>query len=397
MTTNKKPIWTRDFINIAVSNFFIFVALYAFITLLPLYILDLPSGTVAQAGLVTTIFFLSVIIVRPFSGMIIEKFGKKRMLLLSMTAFALSTFSYTLTDDISLFLVLRLIHGISFSIATTVTISIVVDLVPPERRGEGIGYFGLSMNVALVAGPFIALTLQPLISYTMIFILFGIIGVIGLICSLAVKVKDEVVPVSSSSSSSERRRITWSDLFEKRAIAISMVGMFVSFSYASILSFISIYAQSIGMVQAASFFFVTFAAIMILFRPITGRLFDSMGPNIVIIPSLIIYSVGLYLLSITSTPTMLLIAGGLIGLGYGTLLPSFQALVIQSSPNKRSTYATATFFTFFDTGVALGSFILGIVAGALGYSNLYLFMAIFVLFIAVYYTMVIRKQLPKLA
>ncbi|WP_017380456.1 MFS transporter [Paenisporosarcina sp. TG-14] len=393
MTTNKKPIWTRDFINIAVSNFFIFVALYAFITLLPLYILDLPSGTVAQAGLVTTIFFLSVIIVRPFSGMIIEKFGKKRMLILSMSAFALSTFSYTLTDDISLFLVLRLIHGISFSIATTVTISVVVDLVPPERRGEGIGYFGLSMNVALVAGPFIALTLQPLISYTMIFILFGIIGVIGLICSLAVKVKDEVVPVSSS----ERRRITWSDLFEKRALAISMVGMFVSFSYASILSFISIYAQSIGMVQAASFFFVTFAAVMILFRPITGRLFDSMGPNIVIIPSLIIYAVGLYLLSITSTPTMLLIAGGLIGLGYGTLLPCFQALAIQSSPNKRSTYATATFFTFFDTGVALGSFILGIVAGALGYSNLYLFMAIFVLFIAVYYSMVIRKQLPNTA
>ncbi|WP_019415185.1 MFS transporter [Paenisporosarcina sp. TG20] len=391
MKTNKNPIWTRDFINIAVSNFFIFVALYAFITLLPLYILDLPGGTVAQAGLVTTIFFLSVIIVRPFSGMIIEKFGKKRMLIVSMTAFALSTFSYTLTDDISLFLVLRLIHGISFSIATTVTISIVVGLVPPERRGEGLGYFGLSMNVALVAGPFIALTLQPFISYTMLFILFGIVSVIGLVCSLAVKVKDEVVPVISS----ERRRITWSDLFEKRALAISIVGMFVSFSYASILSFISIYAQSLGMVQAASFFFVVFAATMIVFRPITGRLFDSMGPNIVIIPSLIIYAVGLYLLSITSTPTMLLIAGGLIGLGYGTLLPCFQALVIQSSPNKRSTYATATFFTFFDTGVALGSFILGIVAGALGYSNLYLFIAIFVLFIAVYYTMVIRKQLPN--
>ena len=138
-SSNKKPIFTKDFLNISVSNFFIFIAFYGFLTMFPLYVLDLPGGTVTQAGLATTIFLLSVIVVRPFSGMILEKFGRKRMLVLSMTAFALSTFSYTITDDITILLVLRFIHGISFSIATTVTLSIAADLVPPERRGEGLG------------------------------------------------------------------------------------------------------------------------------------------------------------------------------------------------------------------------------------------------------------------
>jgi len=352
----------------------------------PLYVLDLPGGTVTQAGLATTIFLLSVIIVRPFSGMILEKFGRKRMLVISMSAFALSTFSYMMTDDITMLLILRFIHGISFSIATTVTLSIAADLVPPERRGEGLGYFGMSMNLAMVTGPFLALTLQSFISYTMIFLIFGVIMVIGMVCSLVVKVTEEEVPVRT-----EKRKLSWSDLFEKKAIAIASVGMLVAVSYASIMSFISVYGQSLDMVQVASFFFVVFAAAMIVSRPVTGRLFDSMGPNIVIIPSLIIYAIGLYVLSITSSPSMFLIAGALVGLGYGTLLPSFQTLAIQASPKKRSAYATATFFTLYDTGLAVGSFVLGIVAGAYGYSDVYLFVAIFVLLIAVYYKLIMRK------
>ncbi len=356
----------------------------------PLYVLDLPGGTVTQAGLATTIFLLSVIIVRPFSGMILEKFGRKRMLVISMTAFAVSTFSYMITDDITILLILRFIHGISFSIATTVTLSIAADLVPPERRGEGLGYFGMSMNLAMVAGPFLALTLQPIISYTLIFLIFGVITVIGMVCSLLVQVTEEVVPLNM-----EKRKLSWSDLFEKKAIAISTVGMLVAFSYASIMSFISVYGQSLDMVQVASFFFVVFAAAMIVSRPITGRLFDSMGPNIVIIPSLIIYAFGLYILSITTSPSMFLIAGALVGLGYGTLLPSFQTLALQASPNKRSAYATATFFTLYDSGLAAGSFVLGIVAGAFGYSDVYLFIAIFVVLVTIYYKVIIRKPTSK--
>jgi MFS family permease len=384
--SNKKSIWTWDFIIVAVSNFFIFTVFYALLTLMPIYVLDLPKGTVTQAGLVTTIFLLSVIIVRPFSGVILEMFGKKRMLVISMLAFALSTFSYTLTEDITILLILRFVHGISFSLATTVTLAIVADLVPPERRGEGLGYFGMSMNLAIVAGPFFALILQPIISYRFIFLLFGIIMLIGWLCGLFVKESRKGV------RKREKRRLSWSDLFEKKALAISSVGIFVSFSYASIMSFISIYAESIGLIKAASFFFLVFAVAMLISRPFTGRLFDLKGPNIVIIPSLIIYAIGMFVLSFTSSTWMLLLAGGLIGVGYGTLLPCFQTLAIESTSPQRTAYATATFFTLYDTGIAIGSFILGVAANYLGYSNLYMYVGIFILIIVVYYKVIMRQS-----
>lgn len=384
--SNKSSIWTKSFINIAVSNFFIFVVFYALLTLMPMYALDLPGGTVSQAGLVTTIFLLSVILVRPFSGLILEKFGRKRMLGLSMLAFAVSTFSYILTEDIKLLLILRFIHGVSFSIATTVTLSIAADIVPPERRGEGLGYFGMSMNLAVVVGPFIALTLQPLISYHSIFLIFGVIMIIGWLCG--VFVKDTVQEVQPSA----KRKLSWSDLFERKALAISSVGIFVSFAYASIMSFISLYAQSIGLFETASYFFLVFAAAMLISRPITGRLFDTMGPNIIIIPSILIFAAGLFVLSLASSTWMLLLAGALIGLGYGTLLPSFQTLAIQASPNRRSAYATATFFTLFDTGIAVGSFVLGIAVTYMGYANLYMALGGFVVLIVFYYKWIMKEK-----
>ncbi|MGB3260681.1 MFS transporter [Paenisporosarcina sp.] len=381
---NKSPIWTKSFISIAISNFFIFVVFYALLTLMPIYVLDLPGGTVSQAGLVTTIFLLSVILIRPFSGLILEKTGKKLMLSLSMQAFALSTFLYILTDDIQILLILRFVHGISFSLATTVTLSLAADIVPSDRRGEGLGYFGMSMNLAVVVGPFIALTLQPIMAYHSIFFLFGAIMLIGWLGAVIVKGPNErILPRS-------KKKLSWSDLFERKALAISSVGVFVSFSYASIMSFISLYAKSLGLLETASYFFLVFAAAMLISRPFTGRLFDTMGPNTVIIPAVLIFAFGLLILSLTSSAWMLLLAGALIGIGYGTLLPSFQTLAIEASPKNRTAYATATFFTLFDSGIAMGSFVLGIAVTYLGYAHLYMALSGFVVLIVFYYQWIMK-------
>lgn len=388
--SNNKPIWTKNFINIFVSNFFIFTVFYGLLTLMPLYVLDMPNGTMSQAGLVTTIFLLSVILVRPFSGIIIERLGKKRMLVTSMLAFAISTFLYTLTDDITVLLILRFIHGISFSIATTVTLSIAAVIVPPERRGAGLGYFGMSMNLAMVAGPFLALTLQSFVVYRSIYILFGVLMIIGWLCSLVVENTNEEIPARI------KKKLTWSDLFERKSLAIASVGLFISFSYASILSFLSIYAQSIGLIEVASYFFLVFALAMIISRPFTGRVFDEKGPNVVIIPSIIIYAVGLFMLSMTTSTWMLLVSGALIGVGYGTLLPCFQTLAIQASPKHRSAYATATFFTLYDTGIAAGSLILGIVAFYLGNAYMYMALSGFVILIVIYYIWIMNYKNRKI-
>ena len=383
---DKRPIWTKSFINISISTFFIFVVFYALLTFMPLFVLNDLGGTATEGGLAVSVFLLSAIIMRFFAGMILEKVGKKRILIISLFLFTVSTVLYVFVGSFTVLLLLRFFQGIWFSLLTTVAGAIAADIIPPERRGEGLGYYGIAMNLAVVAGPFIALSLQPYISAQIIFIILSVIMIIGFFCALAVKVDE--VPFEKE----EEHKLTINDFLEKKSMPIATVGFFISFAYASILTFISVYAASLGLIKAASFFFVVYAIAMLIVRPFTGRIFDVIGPNVVIIPSIVIFGVGLISLSFTESSWMLLVSGALVGLGYGTLLPSFQSLAIQAAEKHRSGYATGTFFAFYDSGIAIGSVSLGLLAGVAGYSNLYLMLGIFVILIVFYYTWIMSKN-----
>ncbi|MBF6634618.1 MAG: MFS transporter [Planococcus sp. (in: Bacteria)] len=382
----KRPIWTKSFINISISTFFIFVVFYALLTFTPLYVLNDLGGTATEGGLAVSAFLLSAIIMRFFAGMILEKFGKKKILIFSLFLFTVSTVLYVFVGSFTVLLLLRFFQGIWFSLLTTVAGAIAADIIPPERRGEGLGYYGIAMNLAVVAGPFIALSLQPYVSSQAIFVILSVIMIIGFFCALAVQVDE------GSFVKQEKHKLTINDFLEKKSMPIATVGFFISFAYASILTFISVYAESLGLIKAASFFFVVYAIAMLLVRPFSGRIFDTMGPGIVIIPSIIIFGIGLISLSFTASSWMLLLSGALVGLGYGTLLPSFQTLAIQAADKHRSGYATGTFFAFYDSGIAIGSVSLGLIAGVAGYSNLYLMLGIFVILIVFYYSWIMSKN-----
>lgn len=385
--TEKRPIWTKSFINISISTFFIFVVFYALLTYIPIYVMSDLGGTATQGGLAVSAFLVSAIIMRFFAGLILEKYGKRNVLVLSVLLFAVSTILYIFVGDFTVLLFLRFFHGIWFSLMTTVGGAIAADIIPPERRGEGLGYYGIAMNLAIVAGPFIALTLLPYVTAQSIFTIFAVIMVIGFLCALWVKV-DEIPAVEKE----EKRKLVFNDFVEKKAVPIGSVAFFISFAYASIISFISVYAESLGLIKTASFFFIVYAIAMLLVRPFSGRIFDSIGPNVVIIPSIIIFAIGLFSLSQTESAWMLLFSGALVGIGYGTLLPSFQTLAIQAADKHRSGHATGTFFALYDTGIAIGSVSLGIIAAAFGYSNLYLILAVLVLCAAFYYVWIMKKQ-----
>jgi len=378
--SNQTTIWTRPFFMALVNNFFIFLVFYSLLTVLPLYVIDELHGTEGQAGLATTVFLLSAIIVRPFSGKIIELLGKKKTLIISVMMFGISSFIYFWVHDFYLLMALRFFHGIWFSIGSTVMVAIAADMIPPQRKGEGLGYFAMSMNLAVVVGPFLSLALIRWIPYTSLFMGLAWVIVIGFLCSFGIQVtEDDVVEEDVS------KRLTLKDLLEVKAIPIALVGFLTSFAYSGIMSFISVYAKSVGLFESVSLFFVVFAAAMLLSRPYTGRLYDRSGPNAVIYPSLIIFAIGLILLSVTHSVLLLLVAGTLIGLGYGALLPSFQTMSIVAAPKRRTGHATATFFIFYDLGIAVGSFVLGVVSSQFGFSALYLICSgVIIITIAVY-------------
>jgi MFS family permease len=380
----KNNIWTKSFVIIFLSNFFLFLVFYALLTTLPIYVLDELNGSETQAGLVATIFLLSAIIVRPFSGKLLEDFGKKKMLMISMLLFMASSFLYLIVDNLYLLLALRFFHGIWFSIATTATGAIAADLVPDTRRGEGLGYFAMSMNIAVVVGPFIGLTLLQVTTFDNLFLVLSIL-MVGAIVFTAL-VNDSIVEKSA------KRKLSLNDLFERKALPVAAVASLIAFGYAAVLSFISIYAKSLGLMEAASYFYAIFAAAMLISRPFVGRLFDKVGPNIVIYPAIGLFAAGLFVLSITNSSMLLFLSALLIGLGYGTLVPCLQTLAIQSAGRGRSAHATATFFTLFDTGVAAGSYLLGLIATNFGYQQLYITTGIIVIAVLFVYRLMMKKR-----
>ncbi|MEC0697223.1 MFS transporter [Bacillus atrophaeus] len=382
-----EPIWTKDFIMVVLVNLFVFVFFYTFLAVLPIYMIQELGGTESQGGLLISLFLLSAIITRPFSGPIIERFGKKRMAVIALAVFALSSFLYMPIHDFYLLLALRFFQGIWFSILTTVTGAIAADIIPKKRRGEGLGYFAMSMNLAMAIGPFLGLSLVKVISFPVFFTIFAVFISLGFFVTLLIKIP------KGTETGTTVFRFSFSDMFEKGALKIAIVGLFISFCYSSVTSFLSVYAKSIDLLNISGYFFVCFAVTMMLARPFTGKLFDRVGPGIVIYPSILIFSVGLCLLSFTNSGWMLLLSGAVIGLGYGSIVPCMQTLAIQNSPAHRSGFATATFFTFFDTGIAAGSYVFGLFVASAGFHAIYLSAGLFVLVSLVLYTWSRRKPL----
>lgn len=245
---NKEPIWTKSFISLFLTNLSVFIVFYGLVSTLPLYAKDALSRTDEEAGLLMTIFLLSAIIVRPFSGKLLDIVGKRRMLWISLFFYLICTVLYYFITPFEGLLALRFFQGVWFSIVTTAAGSLAADIVPVTRRGAGLGYFVMSTNLAVVVGPFIALFIIQTYSYDALFIIMSILMVIGAV--VAVLIPDVKVEGAVTSS----KRFTLNDLFEKKAIPIALLASLIAFSYASVLSYLSIYAQEKGLLSLASFF-----------------------------------------------------------------------------------------------------------------------------------------------
>ncbi|GAE25946.1 antibiotic resistance protein [Halalkalibacter wakoensis JCM 9140] len=382
MKASKQPIWTKDFLCVAFVNLIIFIAFYALLTTLPIYVVYQLGGTEAQAGLVVTVMLVAAILIRPFSGNLLQRFGKRNVLIVSTIFFTVTSFLYTWVDQFLPLLILRFLHGFSFAILTTATSTLATDIVPSERRGEGLGYFTMFLNVAIVVGPFAGLMLIQHISFQQFFLFLSCFVIMSIICSMLLSTKGIPKPIKNT----VKRRLSIHQLFETKALPFAFIISLVSFAYAAILSFISVYAIEIHLEQLSGYFFIVLAITMLVSRPYLSRLFDQRGPKIVILPSLLVFASGFTLLAVSQSAWLFLLAAGVIGVGYGSLMPLLLSLATERVDSSRTGHATATFFTLYDIGVAVGAFWLGLLVPMIGFSNMFHALAIFVLLIfAIFY------------
>jgi MFS family permease len=386
MTQSK--LWTKNFISISFSNFFLFMTFYFLLVTLPIFSLQELHTNATGAGLMTTVFLISAIISRPIAGKWIEKSGPRNVLFTALLVFFGASLFYFFPKTMSSFLMVRFLHGIGFGMATTVAGAIVANIIPTSRRGEGMGYFIMSTNLAMVLGPFIGLTTIQEWGPNFLFLISAIGALAALLTGLNVKIpKREIV------QNAPRVPFSFKQYFEVSAIPISIVGAFFAIIYSSILSFVSVYADQIHLGHVSSLFFVVYAIVLLISRPFTGKWFDQRGENVIIFPSIILFAVGMFVLSKSVGASSFLLSAGMIGLGWGTIFPTLQTIAIQDVPPKKRGLATATFLSIYDTGIGFGSFIVGVIVSKISFGSFYMLSTFYLLIgVVIYYILHTRKQ-----
>ena len=361
-------IWKRGFCVVTVVNFFVALSLYLLVVIISLFAMERFESSPAMAGFATGLFVIGSLVARLFTGRRLELVGRKRMIYLGLFLNLLMTVSYFAAGNILVLCGIRVFHGIAFGVITTALGTIVVNEIPEERRGEGLGYFMMSVTLATAVGPFLAMFLRQHGSYSMIFTACTIAAVLALVGMLFFAIPEiQLTPEQRK----EMRRIKFSNFFELRAIPISIFCATIYFCYSSVLTFLSAYAKEIDLLDAAGFFFIVYAITVLISRPFVGRLFDSRGENLAMYPSIVIFAGGMILLSQVEHGGMLLLTGILIGLGTGAVQSISQAVTVKVTPIHRMGLATSTFFLCLDIAIGIGPFLSGWFISSIGYRAVY--------------------------
>ncbi|TXK78370.1 MFS transporter [Paenibacillus sp. N3.4] len=364
MNTEPK-LWNRDFVAVCLSSFFLFMTFYILAVTLPIFVTDTLHGGQQQVGLIVTVFIISAVIFRPLTGKWMDEWDRRKIILIGLTVFVVCTALYPFVHNYNLLLALRLIHGVGFGMGATATGAIAIELVPERRKGEGIGYFSLFMSMAMVVGPFIGLSIMQNGTQMLLFGLCFVFALMAFVLGISIRLPQKTKLISV------KKETGWRTYIEPRALPISLTGAALAFSYGAITTFLSVYAKEIGLASYASYFFIVFALLIVLSRPFTGKWFDKSGPNRLVYPGILLFTLGMIGLSMADSPFIFLAVGGVLGLGFGAMLPSFQTIAVQSSPVHRRGLATGTFYLLFDSGYGLGSYVLGAVASKSDYHTMY--------------------------
>ena len=383
-------LWSPAFTNYGISSGILYMTQYVLVAALPIVITSELSGSDLDAGLAMTYFQIGTILCRIFAGRLIDGFNKRIVLLISTALFFIIMGLFNFTTSLEAVFVLRGLHGVVFALGTTVMATLAVLVLPPIRKGEGVNMFAIFSNIAMVLGP--AIGLYALSSYGSMALYIFLTVMTGLAMVLS-----NIIPLSKELALPKQSKYKgWhiSQFIENKSLPWALMGLFIGFTYSGVLVFIPIELNSMGAGIWGSAFFAIFALMIIISRPIVGKVYARYGSKIIIYTGLGLFILGLFGLGLAITPLAILFTAPLLGLGYGAAQPAFQALAIQSAPIERAGVSTATYFLALDISVGAGSVILAVLASAWGYQYLYMFTALVMVIALALYHIWVKRYTP---
>lgn len=363
MLSTKQSIWTRSFLFAFLASLLVFTAFYLLLPTLPLYLVNTLSADTTSTGIVLAVYTITALIIRPFTGHFIDTRGRKLVYLIGLFGFALLFGGYLLASTLAWLILVRMIHGLFWGITTTAGSTIAVDLIPSQRRGEGLGLFGLASTIPMAIGPVIGLLLVRGTNYNFVFIASILLSLVGWFLASRI----DIPHVQRSNAV-----LSWKSLVEKSSLPVAAILFLNMITYGGVVSFISLYVKTSG-VGDAGLFFLVYAIGIAISRLTSGRFFDRSGPTMLTVAAFIMVIAGFLLLSLWKHPAGFFLAAVSMGLGGGVLFPTFQAMVNNLVPSSRRGAANSTLFTILDMGIGLGMIMTGYLAGRLGLDMAFLY------------------------
>lgn len=379
-TTPQQPLWTKDFLLIFTANLLVFISFYCLLPTLPLFVTDYLGSDVSAVGYIFGFFALAAVIARPLAGFAVDTTGRKVVLFISLLLLAAAIAIYNIATTVLVLFIIRMFHGLCWGFATTAAGTVATDIVPAARRGEGIGYYGLSNTFAMAAGPALGLLIVSHTSFTVLFTGSSLLAAAALICVLAITFKE-----TAAAHTQQPVEIRLTTLFETRVLIYAVITFFIAILYSSIISFVTLLGKELAIANPGSYF-LAYASTLILSRPYAGKALDSSGPKTIMAIGFAALASSFLLLFFAAGYVGFILSGLCLGIGFGIVQPTTLALAINRVEPLRRGAANGTIFTAFDLGVGLGSILLGLLSDYAGLATMYLVCALLVIIpIALFY------------
>ncbi|MBZ7976745.1 MFS transporter [Campylobacter sp. RM12637] len=387
--SKKYNIWNKNFICVFIINFVI--CLVFFITTIAStdFAKTILQSSTAIAGLANGIFVIGALLSRLYFGSIIDNINIKKVMIISLVLYFIPNLYYLFLSTNFELILSRLLAGMCYGACSCACGAAVARLVPSNKRGIGIGYYAVSIVLSSAIGPFLAVYLVGKNNFNLCFIISLISILIALISSVVIKVKR----FRKHKINHVKKSFSIFNYIEKSVLGVAYVVFCMGFVYGAIIAFISSYSKELNLIEAGSLFFVFYACISVFSRPISGKVFDKIGADYVIVPSILFYVASLIILAYTNNSLMMYLSAIFCALGYGNATSSLQSLAIKLSPKEKMGLANSTFFIALDVGMGISPYLLGLIEPSYGHSRIYEICAGIILFsLILYYAFVMRKS-----
>ncbi len=328
--------------------------------IMAMYITDTFSAPASTVGLVVSVYVISALIARPFSGYLVDHFDRKRFYLVMMAIFSLLFIGYIVANSIGALILTRVLLGAAFSLVTTAGSTLAIDLMPASRRNEGIGYIGVVTILSMAIGPMLGLfIIEQFGSYQILFNIAFATASLGFATGCFVHTeRREAQP---------HQTISFDRFIIKEAISIALLMMFAYFSYGALMTYIPLYLNECGLSANPANYFLLLAAGIIFSRIISAKMLQRGMQSTMIQAAIAAMIVALAIFVFALSNITFIIASFVIGVGFGLLSPSVQSMVVDLVPHNRRGTANSTYYVALDLGSGSGMLLGGIVAGIYSY------------------------------